>query len=343
NKYILLFIYGSLILFQIFSYYKYGIKTYILPDDYARFGKELPYWFTAIRTIYPLLAFLVCLGLISSLLKSQGYHKYVWIILTLGFFPIVALYGRRFILAVIIILAILWLIEKRKDVFVRKYLAVGLLMTLGFFLCNNIFQAYREDIQTVGQVNLAKLKNPFTAAINFDATLKNFKARPGTWEFNFLVFNHQYSKPGMFTDGKISWEGIKSSIPRIIWPGKQFLVIDEILANLYRVKTKEVDIGKNIFGVVQVDFGYLSLIIVPLIIISIIAIMAALIRMTIHYPTFLWLFSGNILFFLVNIEENGNEILYMLRNIGLILLIFYGYLMANKILKFCNQKVRGIN
>ena len=195
------------------------------------------------------------------------------------------------------------------------------------------------DFQAVGHVNLAKLKNPFTAAINFEATLKNFKARPGTWEFNFLVFNHQYSKPGMFTDGKISWEGIKSSIPRTFWPGKQFLWIENILAEVYHVTTKEIDIGKNLFGVVQVEFGYFSLIIVPLIIISIIAIMAALIRMTIHYPIFLWLFSGNILFFLVNVEENGNEIFYMLRNIGLIFMIFGGYLVANKIIELRAPKV----
>ena len=118
------------------------------------------------------------------------------------------------------------------------------------------------------------------------------------------------------------------------------MVIDDILANLYDVKTKEIDIGKNIFGVVQVEFGYLSLIIVPLIIITIIAIMAALIRMTMHYPTFLWLFSGNILFFLINIEENGNEIFFMLRNIGLIFMIFCGYLVANKILELRAPKVR---
>jgi hypothetical protein len=339
NKYLLFFVYGSLIFFQIVSYYKYGVKTYILPDDFARIGKALPYWFTAIRTVYPLLAFMVCLGLISSLLKSQGYHKYVWLILTLGFLPMVILYGRRFFLVVMIIWAILLLVEKSKNIFAMKYLALGLLMALVLFLCSNIFQAYRHDFQAVGQVNLAKLQNPFTAAINFEATLENIKARPGTWEFNFLVFNHQYSNPGMFTDGKISWEGFKSSIPRTFWPGKQFLWIDDILAKLYHVTTKEIDIGKNIFGVVQVEFGYLSLIIVPLIIISIIAIMAALINMTIHYPTFLWLFSGNILFFIVHIEENGNEIFFMLRNIGLIFMMFWGYLVANKILGLRTPKV----
>ena len=73
----------------------------------------------------------------------------------------------------------------------------------------------------------------------------------------------------MTTDGKITWEGIKSSIPRTFWPSKQFVLIDEILAQLYQVKPKEIDIGKNIFGVGQVEFGYFSLIIVPLIIIAI--------------------------------------------------------------------------
>lgn len=340
NKYLLLFIYWMLIIFQIISYYKYGVRTYIPPDDFARIGKDLPYWFTAIRTIYPLLAFLVCLGLISSWLKSQGYHKYIWLILTLGFLPVITLYGRRYFLAMIIVWAILWIVGKNKNRFSMKYLVVGILSVVAFFLFSNLYQAYRYDFQAVGQVDLAKLKNPFTASIDFAATIENFKARPGTWEFNFLVLDHQFSKPGMFTEGKIIWEGIKSSIPRILWPDKQFMVIDSILAKLYNVTTKEIDIGKNIFGVVQVDIGYLSLIIVPLIIITIIAIMAALIRMTMYYPTFLWLFSGNILFFLVNIEENGNEIFFMLRNIGLIFMLFCGYLLANKIFELRAPKVR---
>jgi hypothetical protein len=340
NKYLLFFIYGILIIFQILSYYKYGIKTYIPPEDFARIGKELPYWFTAIRTIYPLLAFLVGLGLISSWLKSQGYHKYIWLILTVGFLPVITLYGRRYFLAMIIVWGILWLIDKNQDRFSVKYLIVGILSVVVFFLFSNVYQAYRYDFQAVGQVDLAKLKNPFTASINFDATIENFKARPGTWEFNFLVFNQQYSKPGMFTEGKVFWEGIKSSIPRIFWPEKQFTVIDVILAKLYNVNTKEIDIGKNMFGLVQVDYGYLSLIIVPLIIIIILAIMAALIRMTVQYPTFLWLFSGNIMLFLINIEENGNEIFFMLRNIILILMIFWGYLVANKIRELHVSKVR---
>jgi hypothetical protein len=333
NKYILFLLYGTLIIFQIVSYYKYGVKTYIPPADFAKIGKDLPYWFTAIRTIYPLLAFLVSLGLISSLLKSPTYHKYIWFILAISFLPFITVSGRRYLLSVIIVWAILWLIEKKKNVFAMKSLAVGILLVLAFFLFSNIYQAYRYDLQAVGKFDLAKLKNPFKAAVNFDATLENFKARPGTWEFDYLVFNQQYRNPGMFTYGKVTWEAMKGSIPRIIWPGKQFVLVDDILATLYQVKTKEIDIGKNIFGVIQVDFGFYSLIIVPLVMIFLIVIMAAAIRITVHYPTFLWLLSGNILFYLVNVEENGNEIFYMLRNVGLIFVVFSGYLAATKILK----------
>jgi hypothetical protein len=340
NKYLLFIIYGLLIIFQVISYYKYGVKTYILPDDFARIGKQLPYWFTAIRTIYPLLAFLVSLGLISSLLKARGYKKYIWLILTVGFLPVITLYGRRYFLAMIIVWVILWLVEKSKDSFSMKYLVVGLLSVLAFFLFSNIYQAYRYDFQAVGKVDLAKLKNPFTAAVNFGATLENFKARPGTWEFNFLVFDQQHRRPGMFTEGKITREGMKSSVPRNLWPDKQFIMIDDILAQLYGVKPKEIDIGKNIFGIVQVEYGFYSLIIVPIIILSILIIMAILIRMTTHYPTILWLFSGNILFYLVNIEENGNEIFLMLRNIGFIFIIFCGSVGADKILARCRPKGR---
>lgn len=331
NRYILLCIYVGLIVFQIISYYKYGIKTYILPDDFERIGKHLPYWFTSVRTIYPHLAFLIFLGLFSNILKSKRYSQYVWIILTVLFVPIVTIYGRRFFLAMIVAAAIFWFVEKRKNILQLKYMKVILVLVCGFFLFSNLFQAYREVFQAVGPVNLEKLKNPFEAAINFNATINNLKKRPGTWEFNFLVLNNQFSKSNMVSNGKINWEGFKSSIPRVFWADKQFSNIDNILSDLYLVKLREVDIGKNLIGVAQVDFGYLSLMIVPIIILTIVIVMGLLIKITMQYPTFLWLFTGNILFFLINIEENGNEIFFMVRYIIITLIIFVTYLVSQKI------------
>ena len=338
NKYILLFIYVVLILFPIISYYKYGVKTYIMQDDFERIGKHLPYWFTSVRTIYPHLSFLIFLGLFSYILKSKGYRQCVWIILTILFVPIVTIYGRRFFLAMIVVAAIFWFVEKRKNIFQLKYLKVTLVLVCGFFLFSNLFQAYREVFQAVGPVNLEKLKNPFEAAINFNATIDNLKRRPGTWEFNFLVLNNQFSKPNMITNGKINIEGFKSSIPRFFWAGKQFTIIDEILAELYHIKQSEIDIGKNLFGVAQVDFGYLAILIVPIIILTIVIVMGLLIKITIQYPTFLWLFAGNILFFLINIEENGNEVFFMVRYIFIMLILFAIYLVSQKIYLMLTRK-----
>ncbi|MCX6166194.1 MAG: hypothetical protein NTU73_15265 [Ignavibacteriae bacterium] len=135
----------------------------------------------------------------------------------------------------------------------------------------------------------------------------------------------------MTTNGSINLEGLKSSIPRFFWPEKQFICIDDILSVLYKVDSKDVDIGKNLFGVGQVDFGYFSLIIVPLIILCIIYLLGLLIKITTPYPTFSWLISGNIIFFLINVEENGNEIFFMVRNIIIIILILAVYLTTCKL------------
>jgi hypothetical protein len=331
NRYILLGIYVGLIVFQIISYYKYGVKTYILHDDFERIGKQLPYWFFSVRTIYPLLAFLTFLGLFSLILKTTGYRRSGWILLTLLFVPVVTIYGRRFFLAMIVAAAVFWFIDRRKNLFRVKYLTAGLVLVCGFLVFSNLFQAYREVFQAVGPVNLEKLPNPLAAAVNFNATINNLKKRPGTWEFNFLVLNNQYNKPDMSTHGQITWEGVKSSIPRVFWPGKQFSLIDDVLSGLYHVQRKQIDIGKNLFGVAQVDFGYLSIIIVPIVILTIVIVMGLLIKISAQYPTFLWLFTGNIVFFLINVEENGNEIFYMIRYVLITLMLFAAYRVTQRI------------
>jgi hypothetical protein len=70
---------------------------------------------------------------------------------------------------------------------------------------------------------------------------------------------------------------------------------------------------------------------VPIIILTIFIVMGLLIKITMQYPTFMWLFTGNILFFLVNIEENGNEIFFMFRYIIITLILFEIYFVSQKI------------
>jgi hypothetical protein len=341
NKYVLGLIYLCLILFPFFSYFEYGVRTYIMPKDFARIGAQLPYWFTSIRTIYNVLALCTFIGLCSEIINSQKYQRYLWILLTVIFVPIVTIFGRRYFVNMIVIAVIFWFVYKEQYIFRLKYLgvAVGLLCT--FFLFSNVFEAYRNILQTVGQVNSNNYKNILTAAANMKSTVSNLRARPGTWEFDFLVLNHQFNSSGMTTNGKVAREAFKSAIPRMLWPDKQFIVVDKVLSQLYGVQPKQIDIGKNLFGIVQVDFGYFSFLIVPAIILFIVFLMGRLNELFREYPTFSWLLSGNIIFYLVNIEENGNEILFMFRNIIIILGLLALYVIAHKIyMKLLDKAVR---
>jgi hypothetical protein len=331
NKYIVFLIYFWLILFQFISYYKYGVITYITPDDFAKFGKYLPYWYTSMRTIYNCIAFCTFLCLFAYIVQSIKYQRYILIILIVIFVPISTIYGRRYFIEIIIVSVIFWFVYRKENIFRLKYLTVGLVLLGIFFLFSNLFQAYRSIFQVVGKVEINKLVNPISAALDFNLTIHNFTERPGTWEFNFLVINNQLNRPEMTTNGRVNLEGLKSSIPRFFWPEKQFICIDDILSVLYNVNRKEIDIGKNLFGLGQVDFGYFSIIIVPLIVLCIIYLLGLLVKITTPYPTFLWLLSGNIIFFLINIEENGNEIFYMFRNTIIIMIILSFYLIICKL------------
>ena len=96
-------------------------------------------------------------------------------------------------------------------------------------------------------------------------------------------------------DLKIFIESFKSAIPRYVWKAKNFLLIDDMLGKLYGVKPKEIDIGKNNFGVIQLEIGYLSVIAVPILILSLLLFMGLLNKISTKHSLILWIFSGNII------------------------------------------------
>lgn len=329
NNYVLYLVYGVAIIFQIFSYYKYGVQSFIPPWDFARIGKSLPYWFTSFRTIYNCFTFCICLVLLSKLFTAQERHNYVlWLLLTIIFVPFAATYGgKRFFISVLILSIIFYFDNKNIVIFQWRNIKYGLILLLMFILFCNIFESYRNILEHVGKVTSDKVKelrSPLAAITNYQSTLEFLSRRPGTWEFSYLVINKQIRDGVPTTNGKIFQESLKSAIPRYLWHNKNFSLIDDMIGKLYGVKPKAVDIGKNNFGVLQLEFGYVSLIIAPLMILLVFLLMKYLNMLTAEFPIFIWIFSGNILFYLINIEDNGNDIFFMLRNI---LLILMGYVL----------------
>lgn len=344
NNYVLYSIYFSLILFPIFSYYRYGVQWVIPPADFARIRNSLPYWFTSVRTIYNLVSFLVCLVLLSKVFQAGGRkNQMLWFLLTILFVPFASIYGgKRFFISVLILSLVFYFDNKHETIFQLRNLKYGLVLLMAFFLFSNLFESYRNFLENVGKITpneVKELRSPLAAVVNFHATLGFLERRPGTWEFSYLVLSKQIKDGIPTTKGKIYREGLKSAIPRYLWPNKKFSLIDNMLAKLYGVRPKAIDIGKNIFGVTQVEFGYFSIIIVPLVIFLLLLLMRFSNKITTQNPIFLWLISGNILYYLVNIEENGTDIFFMLRNILAISLIFVIFILVKNIYPIIRKKV----
>ena len=338
NNFIIISLYSFLIIFQFISYFKYGVKSHILPSDFDKIGKDLPYWFMSVRTTYNFLTLSVIIVLASKASLSEDRRRYVWLALIIIFLPFVAYFGRKAFVNAAVMGAIIWLVNNEKRLFQLKNLKIATLLVLSFFIASNLYETYRSNLHLVG-VSLKKLENPISAALNFKATLNNLKIRPGTWEFSYLVLDRQMKGPGkVTTNGKITEEGFKSAIPRLLWPGKNFQITTEVLADAYNAKIDDVSIGTNIFGVAQAELGYFSIIVVPLTILLIIIIMAGLLKMTANYPVFLWLFSVNFLNFFMYIEENQSEISFMLRNIIILMALFLSYYLVSRMITSLRTK-----
>jgi hypothetical protein len=332
NNFIVFSIFGLLVLTQIISYFKYGIKSHMLADDFAKIGKDLPYWLTSVRAIYNYIVLSLFIVLASKLSMSKNRSR-LWMASLMMLFPFAAYWGRKAFVNLIVIGAIILVVRSKDKIFQFKYLKIAALMILSFFIVSNMYLTYRPKLQVVG-VSFSSLENPVSAALNFNATLVNLKDRPGTWEFSYLVFDEQMKESrSVTTNGKITLEGFKSAIPRLFWPGKKFRMTSEVIAEEYKADLKDVSLGSNIFGIAQSEFGYFSIVVVPLAIISIMLMTALLLKITFNFPEFFWLISATILNFLIYIEENQSEMFSMLRNIIIIMLVFSLFSMARKILK----------
>jgi len=194
-------------------------------------------------------------------------------------------------------------------------------MAAALFIFSNIFQAYRGVLQFPPYVKFDELKNPLAAALDIYATLKNIKERPAPWEFNYAIFFGQLSGlGGEVPYGTLLWQGIKNSVPGIFWKNKTVRNLNNLTASRFGFQVK--DYAKNNFGFAQADFGYFSLILMPITMITIFIIMALIIKLTTRQPLLLWLLSGIILNYLTNIEQNEGDVIILFRNIMLFSMVY---------------------
>jgi hypothetical protein len=120
--------------------------------------------------------------------------------------------------------------------------------------------------------------------------------------------------------GDILWQGLKNAIPHILWPDKIVSDLDTLMAYQYMLPLR--DYPTNNFAMMQADFGYLSVILLPLQLLFVFLSAALIIQASRHHLTLLWLLSGYIIHYLLRIEADYSEWFVLYRNILTVIIVY---------------------
>jgi hypothetical protein len=312
-----------------FGYYKFNIITNIDIAALDKIGQGVPYWFFSLMTLYIGLLFCAFIALIVKIANASTRDKFLWSLLTIWVIILSSLNGRRSFINMAIIGGMLWIAGQGKKLFRLKYLNAALVVALSFIIFSNIYQSYRHNVElpSIAQNSefynfpkesfLIKTKSLPLAIFNIHSTLENFKIRSAIWEFNYLIIKSQLSsKMPVIPFGCILWQGFKNSVPRIIWPEKEVISLNDLTARLYGLPI--IDYGKNNFAFSQADFGFFSIVILPIIFVIFLFSIKLFVKTTLGNPNLFLLVTGFCIYYLINIEQNYVEIFILYRNIALI-------------------------
>ena len=330
DDYIIFSLVTIITVIKAFGYYKFNILSNIDIVALDNIGKGVPYWFFSLMTLYIGLTFCAFIALIVKIAISSTRDKFFWFLLTIWVIILASLDGRRSFINMAIIGGMLWIAgQEKKKLFRLKYLYAALTVALSFIIFSNIYQSYRQkmELPSIAQNSafyhspiesfLIKTKNLPIGIFNIHSTLENFKIRSAIWEFNYLIIKSQLgSKVPIRPFGSILWQGFKNSVPRIIWPDKEIISLNDMTARLYGLPI--IDYGKNNFAFSQADCGFLSIIILPILFVVYLFSIKLFVKITIGNPNLFLLVTGFCIYYLINIEQNYAEIFILYRNIGLI-------------------------
>jgi hypothetical protein len=154
-----------------------------------------------------------------------------------------------------------------------------------------------------------------------DTTLGNLQERMSMWQLNYMIIEKQIYYYGLdIPYGDLLWQGLKNTIPSILWPGKIVTDLDTLMAYQYMLPLT--DYPTNNFAMMQADFGYLSVILLPLQLLFVFFSAALLIQASRRHHTLLWLLSGYFIYYLLRIEAQYSDWLILYRNILMVTIVY---------------------
>jgi hypothetical protein len=326
---IVLLLLGAVLVFQLYSYQHFGVlashdvavshNTLVRPYSPS---PDLPYWFTTAMSLLTPLTFCLFIAGTLKVLASRAGKRIFWIIVLVTVVTLATLWGRREVLYLMYIFVVLWSIIKPRNL-ISLTNGFLLLITLPFLVAfSNIYLTYRSVTRgfhvTPDRLGVSGI---YSAATNLDTTLLNLQERMSIWQLNYMIIEKQVHNYGLdIPYGDILWQALTNTIPRILWPEKIVSDLDIMMAYQYNLPLT--DYPTNNFAMMQADFGYLSVILLPLLLLFVFFSAALLIQASRRHLTLLWLLSGYVILYLVRIEADYSEGFVLYRNILTVTIVY---------------------
>jgi hypothetical protein len=335
NTNVILFFLAFILTVELFGWWQYGFISHVDIGQLQAIGKPLPYWFSCIHGMLLDLIFCTFLALAVKIVASTKQVRRRWWVAMALLFVTASTMGRRPLFNMILVWMIIYLVVQKKEILQFSYLKWILVAGLSLFIFSNLFQTYRGLIHWPPSDARVQKKHPLAAALDTRATIRNLAIRPSLWGFNYFILKNQLD--GRDRDkpvGAISWLGLENSIPRVFWPRKKIVSLNDLVATRYGVDI--MDYSKNNYGFLLADFGYLSFVILPLMLAAVFLTMGKIILSTKEHPLLLWLSTGLILNYLINIEQNIADIFILYRNLALLIISYtlcYSFYKLARLLK----------
>ena len=153
-------------------------------------------------------------------------------------------------------------------------------------------------------------------------SLHNLSHRTPYWHLNYQVAdaqirNKQYTGLG----GELTRQGFINSIPKLFWPQKKWGSLERMVEHAYDLE--EFDKPSNDFAMTQADFGFFSLLLLPLLYWGIFASFAFIFVVFSRHPVLLLLTLGLLLQFILNVERYYGDWILLYRTLGLVLILYF--------------------
>lgn len=262
---VVLGIMSLVVLFVGYLAFRYKALSYFILTADRSSIEPIPYYVSSFSMHLVSVMVGIFLVMIAKVIVKKEKNTILNWSVVLGWTALLFFYGRRNLFYPIFFSLVFYFRYHKSSLFSKKALPTILGIGLTLVMLSNLYQAVRIALPQRFTLSVDEVTDPeVSSAFDFNSSLENVRTRtPNYLVDERLLKNMDGSIWGLAEFAEITVAEIMNSIPNIFWPDKRYISTDEIL-NIHG-KNKSEDIPSSIFNQFLADYGYFSLLAVPLV------------------------------------------------------------------------------